>query len=53
MLRHRRDAVAEVEHLVDRLVRNIEHGRFELSLSGLTAASALVSGVGIDLEHYR
>jgi hypothetical protein len=41
------------EHLVDRMVRNVEHGRFERSLSGLTAASALVTGVEIYLEHYK
>ncbi|MGH3793157.1 MAG: hypothetical protein ACRDQ9_20610, partial [Pseudonocardiaceae bacterium] len=27
------------EHLLDRMVSNIEHGRFERSLSGLTAYS--------------
>lgn len=41
------------EHLVDRMVRNIEHGRFERSLSGLTAVSALVTGLEIYLEHYK
>jgi hypothetical protein len=45
--------VAEVEHLVDRMVRNVEHGRFERSLSGLTAVSALVTGIEIYVEHYR
>ena len=43
----------DAEHLVDRMVRNVEHGRFERSLSGLTAASALVTGVEIYLEHYK
>ena len=33
--------VAVAEHLVDRLLVNVEHGRFERSLSGLTAAAAL------------
>jgi hypothetical protein len=33
-----------VEHLVDRMVRNVSHGRFERSLSGLTALSVLVTG---------
>jgi len=37
----------------DRLVENIEHGRFERSLSGLTAAGALVTGAEIWLEHDR
>ena len=41
------------EHSLDRMVRNVEHGRFERSLSGLTAASALVTGVEIYLEHYK
>jgi hypothetical protein len=41
------------EHVIDRMVRNVEHGRFERSLSGLTAASALVTGIEIYLEHYK
>jgi hypothetical protein len=51
----RRDpgAVAEAEHVIDRMVRSVEHGRFERSLSGLTAASALVTGIEIYLEHYK
>ena len=38
---------------IDRLVWNIEHGRFERALSGLTAAAALVTGLEIFLEHDR
>lgn len=38
---------------VDRLVRNVRHGRFERAMSGLTAAGALVTGVEIWLEHDR
>ncbi|HEU5003983.1 MAG TPA: hypothetical protein VFW71_14570 [Actinomycetota bacterium] len=38
---------------IDHLVANIEHGRFERSLSGLTAAAALVTGAEIFLEHDR
>jgi hypothetical protein len=53
VLARRRTAVAEAEHVLDRMVRNVEHGRFERSLSGLTAASALVTGVEIYLEHYK
>ena len=53
LLRRGRGTVAQTEHLVDRMVRNIEHGRFERSLSGLTAASALVTGIEIYLEHYK
>ena len=46
-------AVSDAEHVIDRMVRNVEHGRFERSLSGLTAASALVTGVEVYLEHYK
>jgi hypothetical protein len=49
----RRGPAAEAEHVIDRMVRNVEHGRFERSLSGLTAASALVTGIEIYLEHYK
>jgi hypothetical protein len=38
---------------IDRLLGNIRHGRFERSLSGLTAVGALVTGVEIWLEHDR
>ena len=41
------------EPLLDRLVGNVEHGRFERSLSGLTAAGALITGAEIWLEHDR
>lgn len=36
---------------VDRLVRNVETGRFERSLSGLTAVGALVTAAEIYFEH--
>ena len=38
---------------IDRLVRNVQHGRFERALSGLTAAAAVVTGVEIYFEHDR
>jgi hypothetical protein len=38
---------------IDRLVRNVEHGRFERTLSGLTAAGALVTAAEIWMEHDR
>lgn len=38
---------------VDRLVRNIEHGRFQRLLSGLTSGAAAVTTAEIYLEHYR
>ncbi|MBV9030648.1 MAG: hypothetical protein JO063_00850 [Pseudonocardiales bacterium] len=49
----RRGPIREGEHLIDRMVSNIEHGRFERSLSGLTAAAAVVTGAEIYLEHYK
>lgn len=42
-----------VEDLLDRAVRDIEHGRFERSLSGLTAVAAVVTGAEVYLEHYK
>jgi hypothetical protein len=44
---------APVVQGIDRLVWNVEHGRFERALSGLTAAAALVTGAEIFLEHDR
>ena len=43
----------EVRHGIDRLIRNVETGRFERTLSGLTAAGALVTAAEIFLEHDR
>jgi hypothetical protein len=40
-------------HVLDRLLENVEHGRFERSLSGLTAVGALITGAEIWLEHDR
>jgi hypothetical protein len=45
--------VEEVEYLVDRVLRNVAHGRFERSLSGLTAFAAVVTTVEVYLEHYK
>src|SRR6476469_656030 len=39
------------EHRLDQMVRNIETGRFERTLSALTAAGALVTAVEIYFEH--
>ena len=36
---------------IDRLVHNIETGRFERSLSALTAAGALITAAEIFFEH--
>lgn len=48
-----KDVAKEAEHFVDRALRNIAHGRFERSLSGLTAIGALVTTTEIYFEHYR
>jgi hypothetical protein len=45
--------MAERTHLLDHLVRNVRQGRFERSLSGITALGALVTGAEIWLEHDR
>jgi len=47
------DVVGGVLEGADHLVRNIEHGRFERALSGLTAMAALITGAEIFLEHDR
>ncbi|MHB2000100.1 MAG: hypothetical protein ACYCSI_07940 [Solirubrobacteraceae bacterium] len=40
-------------HRIDRWVSNVEHGRFERSLSGLTAFAAVVTTAEVYVEHYR
>lgn len=40
-----------IVHGIDRMVRNVETGRFERSLSALTAAGALVAATEIFFEH--
>lgn len=50
MARNRTD---QVTYGIDRLLRNVEHGRFEKSLSGMTAAAAAVTTAEIYFEHYR
>lgn len=40
-------------HALDRLLKDVEHGRFERSLSGLTSVGALVTGLEIYMEHDR
>ena len=45
--------IGDAEELIDRLLRNVAHGRFERSLSGLTAAAAIVTTAEIYLEHYK
>ncbi len=40
-------------HLIDRVARNVEHGRFERSLCALTAVGALVTTAEVYFEHYK
>jgi len=40
-------------HGIDRLLTDVRHGRFERSLSALTAVGALVTGAEIWMEHDR
>jgi hypothetical protein len=49
-LRARR-APAGTAHGIDRMVRNVQTGHFERSLSALTAAGALVTAAEIFFEH--
>src|SRR5438309_4987147 len=49
--RARHGAVVGTEYGIDRMVRNVETGRFERSLSALTAAGALVTAAEIFFEH--
>ena len=41
------------EHLLDRLVANVEYGRLERSLSGLTALAAVATCGEVYLSHYK
>jgi hypothetical protein len=50
-LGHNRRAPAQAVHGIDRMIGNIETGRFERSLSALTAAGALVTAAEIFFEH--
>ena len=43
----------EVARGIDRFLHNVERGRFERAMSGLTAGAALVTGAEIFLEHDR
>lgn len=45
--------VGDAQHLVDRALYNVSHGRFERSLSALTAVGALVTTAEIYFEHYK
>ena len=41
-----RGAASDVEHFIDAVFVNVAHGRFERSLSGLTAIAALITSDG-------
>lgn len=43
----------ETENLAERTLYNVAHGRFERSLSGLTAMAALVTTAEIYFEHFK
>jgi hypothetical protein len=47
------ESVGEVTHLIDKAFADVAHGRFERSLSGLTAVAAGITTVEIYLEHYK
>jgi hypothetical protein len=53
MVRRRVRGPIEGRHGVDRLIADVRHGRFERSLSGLTAVGALIAGAEIWMEHDR
>ncbi|HEX5496199.1 MAG TPA: hypothetical protein VFX70_16665 [Mycobacteriales bacterium] len=53
MFGSRKSSTRSVEHVLDQMVANIEHGRFERSLSGLTALAALVTTAEVFFEHYK
>lgn len=44
---------SHADHVIDSLFANVAHGRFERSLSGLTAIAALLTSAEIYVEHYR
>ena len=50
-LRPPRPARGRAPYRLDRMIQNIETGRFERSLSALTAAGALVTAAEIFFEH--
>ncbi len=45
--------IGHSDHLVDRAFYDVSHGRFERSLSALTAFAAAVTTAEIYLEHYK
>ena len=51
VFRARHAVTGQPVHGIDRMIRNIETGHFERSLSALTAAGALVTAAEIFFEH--
>jgi hypothetical protein len=47
------EVLGEAVHFIDRALSDIEHGRFERSLSGLTAVAAMITTAEVYFEHYR
>jgi hypothetical protein len=47
------ESIGELTHVLDRTFANVAHGRFERSLSGLTAVAAAVTTAEIFFEHYK
>jgi hypothetical protein len=45
--------IGEAEDVVDRVLRNVSHGRFERSLSALTEVAAAITTAEIYIEHYK
>ncbi len=45
--------IGETEHFVDKALYNVSHGRFERSLSAMTALGALITTAEIYIEHYK
>ncbi|MCV7103944.1 hypothetical protein [Mycobacterium palustre] len=52
-IRRRSGGIDEAEDLAGRALYNVAHGRFERSLSALTAFAATVTTAEIYLEHYK
>ena len=50
-LGHRRPAHGRAGYGIDRMIQNVETGRFERTMSALTAAGALVTAAEIFFEH--
>jgi hypothetical protein len=49
----RHQGATAVEHVIDRATYDVAHGRFERSLSGMTAVAAVITSVEVYGEHYK